>query len=170
MVPPVSPAPDGKKPEIEQPEVVKFIAREATLDDLVLALRICRKRGGEGKAWCRVIGDWFKNSLVGYVGLVGDEPATFILGRIKGHYFHIRHWTRSPVLEGYNPNPFMFCQLKDALPDNVKFVVMTVDERDTATHHMLAGLKFKAMGLKPNWYAKGHDGIAFHYPIGRFDK
>src|ERR1700683_671115 len=84
---PVSPEPSGKKPD--EPRSAVLAVRVATIDDLVLALRINRHKGGEGRTWCRIIGDWYKSKLIGVVGVLGDEPATFILGNLKGRYFHI---------------------------------------------------------------------------------
>ena len=168
MALPVSPEPSGKKPD--EPRSAVLAVRVATIDDLVLALRINRHKGGEGRTWCRIIGDWYKSKLIGVVGVLGDEPATFILGNLKGRYFHIRHWSKSASLDSFTPSQFMFQNLKERMPDGVKNILMTVDERDHDTHHMLIDLKFKAMGVKKDWYSKDHDGYMFEYPMGRFDK
>lgn len=174
-IPPVSPLPSpasqetsGKKPDLE--ERVPFLYRVATIDDVVLALRICRLRGGEGKAWCRVIGDWSKFRLTGVVGILRDEPAFFILGYLRGKYFHIKHWTASPSLNGFDAGKILFSELKERMPAGVRNIMMTVDERDHDTHLQLSELHFKAMEVRHDWYSKDHHGILFEYPMGRFEE
>lgn len=150
-------------------ECITFVTRSASLDDLLLAQRICRKRGGEGRAWCRAIGDWYGHRLSGTVGRLGDEPAAFLLGNVRGKYFHIRYWSVSQSLAGVDTSYTMFLALKESLPLPIRMIGMMVDERDQGSIHMLARLGFKAMNIRRDWYAKGHDGIFFQYPIGRFD-
>lgn len=143
--------------------------RMATLDDVILALRILRKRGGEGRVFARVIGDWFKYDLRGYAGFIGDELAALILGEIGGHYIHIKEWITTSVCGKFDPMELMFQQFRYGLDHTIKAVNMTVSERDLGTAHQLHHLGFKAMKVRKNWDAPGHDGILFQYPMGRFD-
>jgi hypothetical protein len=93
-----------------------------------------------------------------------------LLGHVKGHYFHVHHFSIDPDMMESSLAEELWDKLVRGVPKQIRSILWTVDERDTGLHKLLSkGFRMKAMGIARDWYAKGHHGIKFKFPIGEIE-
>ena len=141
------------------------------IDVIRLAVQVI-KEGGDPKIWCRLIGHWIPKHLTGVVAVENEtEPKGLIVGRLRGKHFHIYHMSVEPGLEESSLIHELWGRLVKGLTDSCRTIIWVVDERDLGLHKMMSrGLRMKAVGLARDWYAPGHHGIRFHFPLGEMER
>lgn len=151
-----------------------MVLRPALLTDLLWLACHVEAEEGDSKKWCRLIGQWHPKSLIGITAVktADDFKAQgLILGQAKGKTFHIEHVSVHPDLVGSNLDETLFNRLVAALQEPIRSIIWVADERDSGLHNFLSKtLRMKAIGVAHDWYANGHHGIRFRFPIGRDER